>query len=273
MILIDYSNFCLVSIFGVCKEEKTIDEKMIRHVVLNQIRILRQKFEKRYGKVVICLDGDKIWRKEYFPYYKIKRKKARDDSGWDWPLIYQTMKTLSDELYNELGYTSCFVSSAEADDVIAVLVKSSNDPHLIVSSDKDFKQLQSSPNIKQYSPMTGAMVVCDEPEEFHLNQILAGDSDDGVPNILSDSDTFAVSGKRQKPLTKKRIEELLEGSSYKSHENYERNKTLVSLNEIPDHVKNQILQEFKNSSPTRGDVFKYTIKHNLRILSEHIGEF
>ena len=33
----------------------------------------------------------KYWRKDFFPYYKANRKKARQDSGHDWNLIFETL--------------------------------------------------------------------------------------------------------------------------------------------------------------------------------------
>ena len=59
-------------------------------------------------------------------------------------------------------------------------------------------------------------MVCDNPQEFLKSHIIKGDSSDGIPNILSDGDTFVNPEKRQKRLTKNvmnRIEQsLAEGS-------------------------------------------------------------
>ena len=74
---------------------------------------------------------------------------------------------------------------------------------LIISSDKDFQQLQSFGNIKQYSPAHREYLVCENPEWYLSNHIIRGDSSDGIPNILSDDDTFINPDKKQTIMNKK----------------------------------------------------------------------
>ena len=53
-----------------------------------------------------------------------------------------------------LPYKMIEVYGAEADDIIATLCKHFQDEKImIVSGDKDFIQLQTYPNVKQYSPI------------------------------------------------------------------------------------------------------------------------
>ena len=71
-----------------------LDVNLLRHMVINTIRSHKVKFGKEYGEVVIACDSRKYWRKEVFPYYKANRKKAREDSGFNWPLIFDSINLI-----------------------------------------------------------------------------------------------------------------------------------------------------------------------------------
>ena len=55
-----------------------IEEDMLRHMILNSLRLYKGKFSKDYGDLVICCDDKNYWRKEIFPYYKAHRKTDRE---------------------------------------------------------------------------------------------------------------------------------------------------------------------------------------------------
>ena len=55
-----------------------INEDIVRHMVLNTIRMNKNKFQKDYGELIIACDDRNYWRKKVFPYYKSNRKKTRD---------------------------------------------------------------------------------------------------------------------------------------------------------------------------------------------------
>ena len=37
---------------------------LVRHMVLNSIRMYRKKFGDKYGEIILCSDGRNYWRKE-----------------------------------------------------------------------------------------------------------------------------------------------------------------------------------------------------------------
>ena len=57
---------------------KTLDESMVRHMILNSIRMYRQQFNQEFGEVVLTYDSKHYWRRDYFPNYKAGRKKGRE---------------------------------------------------------------------------------------------------------------------------------------------------------------------------------------------------
>mgnify|MGYP003654577905 FL=1 len=91
MILLDYSQIALSNIIV----QKLNDENMIRHMILNSIRMYNKKYRNEYGQMVRCVDGMNTWRKEYFPLYKAHRKKNRAESGQDWNEIFRILNLVS----------------------------------------------------------------------------------------------------------------------------------------------------------------------------------
>jgi hypothetical protein len=56
--------------------------------------------------------------------------------------------------------------------------------------------------------------------------------------------------------------------------NYLRNKAVIDLGEVPDRIKDQILEEYLAENPKdRSQLLNYFIKNKLRNLMESISEF
>jgi len=289
MILIDNNQVLLGSLFALTKGDAAqFSEDLLRHTVLNIYRTYRQKFRDA-GEIVLCHEGGKCWRNSVFPQYKQNRAKAKASSDVDWKAIYGMIDGIREEIHDVFPYRHMRVPGAEADDVIAILTKhhSINEQVIIVSSDKDFQQLQIYPNVRQWSPMTKGFVVCKNPTEFLVNHILAGDSSDGIPNVLSDDDCFITDGKRQTPLTSKKsaaIQEqiLIVGNVFdgtanmpdKVKRNWDRNRCMVDFRYIPVELEKSILQKYADSTPTRkGNILSYLMEHKMKNLVQVVSEF
>ena len=75
MIIIDMNQITLASVmmnFHMTKSEE-LEEDMIRHMILNSIRMYRTMFKEEYGEVVLTYDSRHYWRREIFPQYKQNR--------------------------------------------------------------------------------------------------------------------------------------------------------------------------------------------------------
>ena len=195
----------------------------------------------------------------------------------NWNEFYDIMNVIHDEIIHNLPYKNLQINDAEADDIIAIISKHNhtNEKILIVSSDKDFQQLQRYSDVYQYSPIKKDFLTCEDPENFLLEHIIKGDSSDGVPNILSDDDVFVKEDKRQKPCGKKKIEIVKsELSEWNETDNWNRNQLMIDMNMIPEGVEKTILDEY-NKEPTgkRSNILNYFIQNKLKILMEHIEEF
>lgn len=278
MILIDYNG---IAIGNIVVQKIQVEENMIRHMILNSIRMYRQKF-KEYGDVVIVADAGGNWRKDVYPEYKASRKKNRDASTLDWEEVFRITNMVRDEIEEHLPYRVLHVWGCEADDAIAQIAIETQEfgkyeEVMIVSADKDFAQLQMYPNIKQYSPMTKKFIKEENPRLFLQSHILSGDGGDGVPNVLSDDKVF-VEGRRQNVLSKKKKDALLEDPKSMGEEiyrNYLRNKKMIDLTECPAPVKQKIINTYESQDPTekRGKILPYLVQKKCKLLVESAQEF
>jgi 5'-3' exonuclease len=277
MILLDNNQLVIASLFHAVKSENGLTEDLVRHLVLNMYRMYRKRFSAEFGEIIICNDGREYWRKNSFPQYKANRKKQRKSSSVDWSEFYGIMNVIQDEVIKTFPYKNLQINDAEADDIIAIISKHNhnNEKILIVSSDKDFQQLQRYENVYQYSPIIKDFLICEDPENFLLEHIIKGDSSDGIPNILSDDDVFVEENKRQKPCGKKKINTIKgELSEWTNSDNWNRNQRMIDMNMIPEEVESSILEEYaKEPIGKRSNMLDYFIQKNLKNLMGSIEEF
>ena len=263
---------------------------MVRHMILNSLRMYRTKFKEQYGELILCYDSKHYWRREIFPQYKASRKKIRTESDKDWEAIFEVLNQVRDELRDIFPYKFLEVYGAEADDIIAVLcgeLEFDNGKTLILSGDKDFIQLQKYKNVSQFSPITKKFVNGEDPQRYLAEHILKGDASDGIPNVLSPDNTF-VEGLRQRPLGKKKIEAWLDNChpelgnmptedvlpNDETIRNFQRNRKLIDLDQSPKELFLLILKEY-NEAPEgdRSKLLNYFIQKRLSNLTESIGDF
>jgi len=284
MLVIDFSQVMLSNIMVQIGNHTNaqLDENMVRHMVLNSIRMYKTKFGPEYGELVIACDASNYWRRTLFPYYKANRKKSQAASELDWKAIFECLNKIRDELLTVFPYRVIRVDTAEADDIIGTLAKefgNTSEKILIISGDKDFQQLQSYMNVKQYNPVLKKFITCNDPSKFLKEHIIKGDSGDGIPNFLSDDNCLVV-GTRQKPVTQKKLDEYLKKNpeefcqTLTQLRNYKRNQQLIDLSKIPESVSGSIMEEYnKQANKKAPELMNYFIQHKLKNLMEHINEY
>lgn len=282
MIIFDYQQIAISNLMEqIGSSNSSVDENLVRHMILNSLRTYVKKFRASHGpEVVIACDNRNYWRREYYPYYKAGRKKARAASGHDWSSIFDSLNKIRDELKVHSPYKVLDIDGAEADDIIGVLVQkySANEKVMILSSDKDFAQLQRYPNVEQYSPILKKYI----KEPFPLVQlkqlIIRGDKSDGIPNILSADNVF-VEGVRQKPITEAKIikwlnQEPKEFCNDDMLRNFSRNEIMIDLTKIPEALRNNIINSYETAKGrTKQEFMNYMIANRLKNLIEVAHEF
>jgi len=292
MILVDLNQVLLSGLMAQISNGKksmygktfTLDESLIRHMVLMILKTHLKNFRKDYGEVVLCCDNRKYWRKEFFPFYKANRKKTREKSDLDWHMIFDMLAKFKQELKENFPYKVVDVEGAEADDIIGTLVPRHimSENILIISSDGDFPQLQmyngrSSFTVKQYNPAQKKFIVSENPLEELKEKVIRGDKGDGIPNVLSSSDCF-VRDVRQTPISKSRLDKLME-KDYGEWEDenarigFSRNQTLIDLRCIPGDIRDKIINTYEETVPVKGKILDYFIANKLKSLIEVIEEF
>jgi len=282
MIIFDYNQVAISSLMEqIGSSKKSVEENLVRHMILNVIRTYVKKFKETHGpEVVIACDNRNYWRREYFPQYKASRKKNRDASGHDWNSIFDCLHKIKTELKEHSPYKVIDVDTAEADDIIATLTiaKSAHEKVMILSSDKDFAQLQKYPNVQQYSPILKKFIVEPLPSVQLKQMIIRGDKGDGIPNILTQDNVF-IDGGRQKPITEAKIINWLnqkpdEFCNDEMFRNYKRNELLIDLTKIPETLQKSIIDTYESSAGNPKQKFmNYMIANKLKNLLEVIHEF
>ena len=278
MILIDYN---AIAIGNVVTQKMDMDENLLRHMILNSIRMHRVKHKAKFGEVVICTDGQRNWRYNAYPHYKFKRKDSRKTSSMDWNELFRITNMVLEEIQENFHYKVVKHENAEADDIIAALCEhtqefGNHEDVVIISSDKDFAQLQKWSNIYQWSPMKKGWINEKTPRRQLMELVLRGDQSDGVPNVLSPDHCF-VEGIRQTPLRAKILDELINDPKSQGDEiyrNYLRNKKLIDLSETPASVKEEIIYTYEQQQVSdRGKVFPYLVDKRCRMLLESVEDF
>ena len=297
MILVDFSQVSLAAIMAF-KEDLMLGENektrgIIRHAILSSILSNKKKFSKEYGEIVICCDDRNYWRRDLFTQYKASRKTSRESSDLDWGFIFSMMDEIKQTLVDNFPYKVIQVPLCEADDIIAVMAKWSQDNDLVqegivetpkkmllLSSDKDFKQLHIYQNVRQFSPMQKKYV--ERPAsipEFILEHIIKGDISDGIPSVLCPDDFLvnkAVYGKAPS-VTKKVLERFSNRDNLNDLEKtrYDRNETLVSFEKIPQTIADSIISAYGSCEikGSQGKIYKYFIANDCKMLIYEIESF
>jgi hypothetical protein len=286
MICIDYSQILIANCLSqgeFFEKGKPIDkmESVARHMILTTILSYKTQFSKKYGDIVICVDGGDNWRKGIFPQYKAVRKSNREDSNTDWKSIFAVGRVVLNEIREVFPFKVVREDTAEGDDVIAVLCKYIQDNELIVegleetpqkflaiSSDGDFKQLFKYRNYAQYNPIMRKAVARPEPS-FLLEKIIRGDSGDGVPSVLCANDFFINKDSygRATPITKKVIDKFTTKTGLTEIEltRFERNQKLIDFDYIPQEVSDKIIHTYLNTPvvKNKNGIFEFFIKNRM----------
>ena len=197
-----------------------------------------------------------------------------------WDDLFDIITAVKHEIAENFPYMVLSVDNAEADDIIAILCREAHNNKekvMIVSGDKDFIQLHKYDEVNQYSPIQKKFVKDDDPKKYLHEQIIKGDRSDGIPNILSD-DNVLETGEKQQPIHKKRLQEWAELDNIPlgsiTRLNYQRNKKLIDLEEIPIVIQENIINSYRSYQiPDSSKLLQYFIDHKLKNLMSNINDF
>ena len=279
MILVDANQIAISHLMVRSKIENGIHIESVRKSIVRVLARIHKKFKMNYGDMVLCYDDKNYWRRQLFPYYKQNRKAEREKSKYDWDQVFSVLNTIRDEIRDNFPYQVIQVQGAEADDVIASLVKINDDkdipePVLILSADKDFIQLHKYDSVRQYDPIRNNWIEHDDPVQYLQEHIIKGDRSDGIPNILTCDDAI-VAGKPQKKMSREKISTLAsmdpeKFTNYIRLRNWKRNAELIDFSRIPEEIEVRIIETYDSIEPQDSISMNYFIEHNIQ---ELIDEF
>lgn len=155
---------------------------MFYHLMLRSIMLIRSKFDVKPENIYICLD-DRSWRKDAYKGYKAHRAAGREKSEIDFSGFYKCIDLLL-EFFALTKINTIKASTAEADDILYVLSEefSKSSKVIVVTSDKDLKQILRFQGVDMFDPIQREMVKNWNPKML-LSHILLGDAGDGIPSI------------------------------------------------------------------------------------------
>lgn len=139
-----------------------IDSKigMALHLILYS---MKKEYVKWKGThTVFYLEG-RSWRKSVYPAYKANRldlfSHQTEKEQEDHKILVEAFDNFTEYLNQKTNVTVLQNPTAEADDMIAIFIKQHpHDNHVLISSDSDFFQLLSLPNVVIYDPIKDILI-------------------------------------------------------------------------------------------------------------------
>jgi len=283
MILVDTNSIAAKAFFATHYNVDRFDEVSFGRAFLNMFLRIVSDLTEFGSELLLCVDS-KSWRHEFFPDYKKNRDKIKEST------YYAEYK---EHFHDMLAEMSLFMPirvvkkpGYEADDLLAYYVRKFP-RSIVVSNDKDMKQLIDVPKVQMYNFVERSMVRIKD-KRFFLHQLIClGDTSDNIPKIIprgkdgkfvfifgektiekvydeSDKCILHVSNKDWDKFQDKLkmsdhdFDDLLEAIVC----NYKRNARLIDLNYSPVHDEN-FRTDFK---------IKYNFKDTTRFLFRYLGD-
>jgi 5'-3' exonuclease len=225
-------------------------------IILNAVRNHRPFIDK--SDLVFCIDctRSKIWRRDFFPEYKILREKnKKKDREFDWAGIFNyTLNNIIAESCENFNSKCVKNNTAEGDDVIAVLTdylyNAGRRDLLIVASDRDLVQLTDKAKIVT---LQNELITLDTVmDKYGLNDFdwdldlflkhkaIMGDRGDEIPGIVKKCGPKTAF----KFLTNEnKFNEILKDEKVK--EKYKINKIITDFKYIPKEISTDIIEKFE----------------------------
>lgn len=289
VLVIDVSNLSVATVMNNFKpaSQDTINQEIVRHIVLDTIRNNVLKFKGEYPEVVLAFDDNKYWRRNLAWYYKKHRQIDREKSDWDWERLNGFLNPTYDEVRTVLPYHGIRVDYAEADDVIAVVTKDAvakGKRVLIVSADSDFAALQKYKGVLQWSPTLKKWVTPKHgsPMADLRMKIIKGDKKDSIAciKIRNDYIVTKVEGERAPSVMQKELDVWLtaEDPTVDMPEDwasrYRENERLRDFDFIPKDIEKSILDVYHGpKAGSKSAMEKYFMEHKLKRMFERMSDF
>jgi len=212
-------------------EQHSSAPEQIFEQLVQYCRQLYRWFEPNHA--IFACDTEPYWRSEIFPDYKANRTEST--------LKLNVRKAL--EIFQrEKSAVCCALAGCEADDIIYAATQHVPGRISIVSADQDFVQLINE-RVKLYQPRKKQFAVLPKNPGLELFiKCIRGDKSDNIPSAYPRVLKKVLQRAYLDPklLQKIMATELDNGQTVQ--QTYERNRQLIDLSNIPEHLYWQLCE-------------------------------
>lgn len=224
--------------------------EFVSHLVFTNVLYTAQKFgASRENPMIMALDTKPYWRDQYYAenrmkfaeyknpkFEKYKGQRQKDDTI-PWDAIYEVYGNVMSALQAHSDFFVIGVQGAEADDVIAICAKyyaEKGQESIVVSSDKDFRQLHEPPRVQVWDPIKKCFIPSIVVEHWKKVHAIMGDKGDNIQAIRP-----RVAEKTAEKMVKD-LDYLLQ-TDPDLRERYEFNRTLTDFDRIPSNITQKVI--------------------------------
>ncbi len=244
-------------------------------------------------QVAVVFEGAKNWRKTYTSSKECHSKTLYKGNRVKDPSMEHLFEVINDFEKLAREHTSIVCLSApelEGDDLIAGVTQkfaSQGDEVVILSGDKDFKQLLKHSNVSLINPDDGKPRTCDNPEYFMFEKAIRGDTGDNVrsafPRVRATRLEKAFKDEYEMTLLMNETWSMKdpvsgEERTFLVRDLFEENQLLMNLEKQPDDIKQIINETIEHGFATHGkfSLFAFTKflgQHGLKQIGDNSQKF
>jgi 5'-3' exonuclease len=192
LIVLDWGGITHRAIFAFRNNSQIPFTYTILRMVIGYFKRLGVTLDDR----VIVAEDYGSWRKDIDKEYKSQRKafrESKEDAGW-WAEVYKEANEFTEKLDQCLPWNFIKIYKMESDDIASIAVRYLEaEEKILITSDEDWAQLCTLPNVKVFSPHTKKYKIIKNPEKILLKKIRGDISD----NLLEAPKTEAEFEKRK----------------------------------------------------------------------------
>jgi hypothetical protein len=270
------------------KADIITNPKYTAHIVLNMICNVVERFgASKSNPVVIAVDAKPSWRHHYyiencvnFPeyldpenpgaYHVYKGKRVKDPDI-PWTEVMEVLNAVLDMLRQHSDFHVVEVPLCEADDVIAILARQcieNKEDCFLISSDKDFKQLQDGDYVQIYDPINQLFVPQIDVKQFKRYHILIGDKVDNIKACRP-----RLGEKTALKILPVIVETLKLDPEMRKR--YKFNQVMIDFDFIPKDLVVNVVAEHQNSVMNHNfmGIMKFCQEYRLSAIADRIPSF
>lgn len=268
ILLFDTSNLMMRSLYA--NKPSPAETKFDMFKLTFLASMIKEIKEHNPDRVIMVQDSES-WRKEIYPAYKANRAAKREADPINFEAFYAEAEKFLTTLQNCFGNVQFLrVPRAEADDIIATIVKNKPDWQITnISSDKDFYQLFKYENYHQWDGIKRQFIQVVNPAQELQLKIILGDKGDNIPSLKR-----GVGPVKALKILNEDLDAWLTTESL--NDRYNENTQLISFDAIPISLANDIMKVVNEWVPGQFDgrkYFNYVSNSGLAELMDRLTDY